>query len=290
MRRNAGSRQTSALRYDAAVHALEMFTLAAGVAAGFLGALMGIGGGVLLVPLLNGLFGLPFREATGASLVGVLATSGSAVMAPSGRELINPRLAILLLLFSVGGATIGARALTLFSDRTYEIIFGFAAASIAAMMFVRLNRRNVLPAETTDLGVFGDRVFDDETGRDVAYRVRRLPVAASVATVAGVLASFIGIGGGIVIVPTLNAVCGVPMRVAAATSVLMIGVTAVPGVVAHWAGGFLGDFHVSAATAVGVLVGFQIGSRVGPRAPVKWLKLAMVALLTAVAIQYLFLR
>ena len=272
------------------MHSLEALTLFAGVAAGFLGALMGIGGGVLLVPLLNGWLGLTFRQATAVSLAGVLATSSSAVMAPEGRGLLNARLAIFLLLFSVSGATLGAKAITFFSDDTYKVIFGLAAAATAAAMFIRRNQRNVLPPGTTDLGVLGGRIYDDDTGEEVAYRVKRLPVAAGVSFTAGVLASFIGVGGGIVIVPTLNSLCGVPMRVAAATSVLMIGVTSVPGVAEHWARGYFEDFHLAGMACLGVLVGFQIGLRVGPRAQVKWLKLGMAALLTLVAIQYLLLQ
>lgn len=267
-----------------------MLALLAGALAGCLGALVGIGGGVVLVPLLNAALGLSFREATAVSLVGVLATSSSAPMAPFGRRLINARLAILLLLFSVAGASLGARMLSLFTEDTYELIFGLTSATIAAVMFVRLNRRNVLPAGSTDTGVFGGVMHDDDSGEEVAYRVKRLPLATAASFSAGVLASLVGIGGGILIVPVLNSFCGVPMRVAAATSVLMIGVTAVPGVAAHWAGGYLNDFHIAGAASVGVLGGFQIGLRIGPRAPVLWLKIGMASLLGLVAVQYLFFR
>jgi hypothetical protein len=266
---------------------LELLGALVGVLAGALGAMVGIGGGILLVPLLHGVMGLTFREATGVSLIGVLATSSSAVTAPAGLALMNVRLAVFLLLFSVTGATIGAEAFTRFSDRTYEVLFGVTAAVTGVLMVVRAGRRNILPADTVDLGTFGDRVHDDDTGETAAYRVRLLPFAAAVSFVAGVLASFIGIGGGILIVPALNSVCRVPMRVAAATSVLMIGITAAPGVAAHWAGGFLGDFHLAGATAAGVLIGFQIGSRLTRRVQVKWLKLGLAMLLVAVAVQYL---
>jgi uncharacterized membrane protein YfcA len=233
---------------------------------------------------------LPFREATGLSLVSVLGTASSAVMAPAGRRLLNARLAILLLLFSVSGATIGGRLLTRFSEDTYKLIFGVTAVVVAAMMFVRLNRRNVRPIDSLDTGIFGGRVYDDDLKQEVAYRVKRLPLAMLVSFIAGVLASFIGIGGGILIVPVLNSLCGVPLRVAAATSVLMIGVTAVPSVAAHWAGGFLGDFHLAGMTTMGALIGFQIGQAAGPRAPVVWLKMIMAIILTVVAIQYLYFR
>jgi uncharacterized membrane protein YfcA len=272
------------------MHALELLTLAAGVLAGFLGALVGIGGGVLLVPLLNGVMGMTFSEARGVSLISVLGTSSSAVMVPAGRRLVNPRLAVFLLVFSVSGALAGAKYQNVFSDRTYEVIFGVSMAVIAVLMLGRRNTRNILPADTAGLGVFGGRFHDDETDGDMAYRVKRLPLASVVAFMAGVLASLVGIGGGIVIVPTLNSLCGVPMRVAAATSVLMIGVTAIPGSVASWAGGHLGDYHVAGMACLGAVIGFQVGVRLTRYMEVKWLKTGMSVLLTLVAIQYLFLR
>ena len=272
------------------MHSLELLTLGAGVMAGFLGALLGIGGGVLLVPLLNGFLGLSFADARGASLIGVLGTSSSAVMAPPGRRFVNPRLAIFLLFFSVSGALIGAKYLSGFAERTYEVIFGATMGAVAIIMLLRRNTRNILPAETQDLGVFGGRIHDDDSDREVAYRVKRLPLATAVAFMAGVLASLIGIGGGIVIVPTLNSLCGVPMRVAAATGVLMIGVTAIPGCVAALATDSLGDYHIAGIACIGAVLGFQLGLRAGPYAAVKWLKTGMSVLLVLVAVQYLFLR
>lgn len=262
----------------------DIYALLAGGLAGCLGALVGIGGGVLLVPILNSLIGLPFNEAKAVSLVAVLATSSSAGL--SNRRLLNARLAVFLLFFSVSGSTLGASLLMRLSESTYQLVFGWTAAVIAAVMFVRLNKRNVLPVHV-DPGIFGGQFHDDDTGGDVVYRVNRVPVAAAVSFAAGVLTSFVGIGGGILIVPLLNTLCGVPLRVAAATSVLMIGVTAVPSLAAHWAHGFLGDFHLAGMTAVGVLMGFQIGLGLSPRTQVRSLKLIMAAILVIVAVRYL---
>ena len=269
---------------------IDVLALLGGVVAGFLGALLGIGGGVFLVPLLNGLLGMSFYEARGISLVGVLGTSASAAMGAPSRRLLNPRLAIFLLLFSVMGASAGAIYSATFASRVYEVMFGASMGAVGLLMVLRRNVRNVLPPATQDLGVFGGRFHDDDAGREVAYRPKRLTIAMGVSFLAGALASLIGIGGGVVIVPTLNTLCGIPIRVAAATSVLMIGVTAVPGVVASWKNGFLGDYHLAALTCLGALVGFQVGLRTGPKFPVKWIKLIMATLLSVVAVQYLFLR
>jgi uncharacterized membrane protein YfcA len=269
------------------VGSLELFIMLGGVAAGLVGALMGIGGGVFLVPLLNSVAGLGFSEATAISLVTVLGTSASAVMTPPDKKLLNLRLAILLLLFSVTGATAGALTFDLLSTRTKQLIFGVTAAAIGGILFVRSGRRNIMPPAGAGIGVLGGSLYDDDTKQVKSYRVKRLPVAAGVSLAAGTLASYIGIGGGILIVPTLNSLCGVPLRVAAATSVLMIGVTAVPGVVAHWAKGFLGDYHLAAIATIGSLIGFRIGLYIGPRAPVQRLKALLVAILGIVAVKYL---
>ncbi len=259
----------------------------AGVAAGGLGALLGIGGGVILVPLLDKVLGLEFGQAAAISLVGVLATSTSVSASPAGRRLLNPRLALLLLMFSVTGAVVGAATVTLVPTRVLEAIFGGTAAIVAVVMLARLNVRNVRPDEGVEPGTLGGRFIDADTDGPVVYRVRRLPLAMAVSLSAGMLASYVGVGGGIVIVPALNSWCGVPIRVAAATSAFMIGVTAVPGVIGYWAHGVLGDFELASATAIGVVVGYQAGLWLSATAPVKSLKLLMAGMLAFVAWTYL---
>jgi uncharacterized membrane protein YfcA len=263
-------------------------TMLAGVAAGGLGALLGIGGGVILVPLINAGLGRPFREAAAVSLVAVLATSASVAASTETRRLLNVRLAIVLLIFSVTGATFGAKVLHLMSEQTYERIFGATAALIALGMLQRLDKRNIRSAETVaDPGVLGGRFYDEDTRTEVIYHPRRLPLAMFSAFSAGMLASFLGIGGGILVVPSLNSWCGVPMRVAAATSAFMIGITAIPGAIAHYHLGYLGDFRFAAAASLGVLVGYRIGVSLGLKTPVRGLKLLMAGMLSLVAMRYL---
>ena len=96
-------------------------------------------------------------------------------------------------------------------------------------MLTRLQRRNVILDPSVDPGVLGGRFYEDESGGIVTYRVKRLPVAIAASFVAGNVSSLLGIGGGIIKVPVLNAWCGVPLRAAAATSAFMIGVTATAG-------------------------------------------------------------
>jgi uncharacterized membrane protein YfcA len=266
---------------------IVVLALIAGVGAGCLGALLGIGGGVLLVPLLNIGMGIPFRETTAISLAAVLAMSASMAVSIRGRRLLNVRLAVFLLLFSVTGASVGAELLDVLPPAVFPRVFGVTAAFIAVVMLVRLDTRNILADPQRPMGVFDGRFHDEDTRQDVVYHVRRLPLASAGSFVAGVLASFVGIGGGILVVPSLNSWCGVPMRVAAATSVFMIGVTTVPAALEHWSSDYLPNLDLAGAAAIGVIIGFRAGRWLSGRARVRWIKLLMAGLLAVVAVEYL---
>jgi uncharacterized protein len=164
-------------------------TMLAGVAAGSLGALLGIGGGVLLVPLVNVFIGRPFREAAAVSLVAVLSTSASVAASHETRQLLNVRLAIVLLVFSVSGATFAATVLHLMPEWAYERIFGATAALISVGMLQRLDKRNVRSSVgVVDPGILGGRFYDEDTQSEVVYHPRRMPLAMFSAFSAGMLA------------------------------------------------------------------------------------------------------
>jgi uncharacterized membrane protein YfcA len=258
--------------------------MAAGIAAGSLGALLGIGGGVFLVPFLNVVMGLPFKVAAAISLVTVIATSSAVSAGTIGRNLINVRLGMLLEVASAAGGQVAGLTLSYLPDR---VIFGaFAAftAAIAVIMVGRSGRRNVLEANVNP-GILGGRFYDEDSSREVVYRVKRLHIGMIAAFVAGCVSGSFGIGGGVLKVPVLNAFCGVPMRAAAATSALMIGVTAVATVPLHYANGYIRP-PLAAAAVLGVLAGSRIGFWFGERARARWLKLLMAAVLAAVSMIY----
>jgi uncharacterized protein len=266
-----------------------LFTIAAGAGAGLLGSVLGLGGGVFLVPLLNKVVALPFLTAAAVSLFSVVGTSTSVSMLTASRQLLNLRLAVVLLVASVLGAMTSARALEagLVSSAGAQRIFGVSAVLIAIVMLQRLDRRNVIKDATASIGVLGGRFHEIESGGVVSYRVRRLPVAVASAGLAGIISTLTGVGGGILIVPALNSWCGIPLRAAAATSAFMIGVTALPGVVEHYALGHLTNLELVAAAVLGVLLGTRGGVWLGGRVPVKWLKISLAALLAVVGVGYL---
>ena len=256
--------------------------MGSGALAGALGALLGIGGGVFLVPFLVLVLGLPFQTAVGISLMSVIATSTAVSAGTAGRQLINLRLGMLLEVATAAGGLVGGLTARYVAEGTLRGLFGVVTAAIAVVMVLRLDRRNVILDPSIDPGRLGGRFRDADSGRDVVYRVRRLPVGMMVSFVAGNLSSLLGIGGGILKVPALTAWCGVPMRAAAATSAFMIGVTAVAAAPLYYAHGHVIP-HVAAAAVVGVLAGSRAGLQFSERTSTRWLKLLMAVVLLGVS-------
>ncbi len=262
--------------------------LAMGALAGTLGALLGLGGGVFLVPFLVLVLGLPMRLAVGISLTTVIATSSVVSAGRVGRQLINLRLGMLLEVATAAGGLTGGIVAWMMSQQTLQRLFGVVTAAAAIVMIRRLDRRNVILDPEADPGKLGGRYFEEESRGTVVYRVRRLPLALAVSLAAGSVSSLLGLGGGIIKVPALNAWCGVPMRAAAATSAFMIGVTATAGAVIYYGRGEIVPW-MAAATVLGVLAGSRVGLLIATRLDARWLKLSLAVVL-AVVCGLMFLR
>ena len=262
--------------------ALAAIIFTAGAVSGTLGALLGLGGGVFLVPFLNLVLGFPFGVAAAISLTTVIATSSTVSAGRAGRQLINMRLGMLLEVATAGGSFLGGITAQLIAQSVLQRLFGIVAVVVAIIMLTRLGRRNVILDPAADPGILGGRYYEDESRTTVTYRVRRLPVALVASFIAGNVSSLLGIGGGIVKVPILNAWCGIPLRAAAATSAFMIGVTATAGAVIYYGHGQL-EPTLAAAAVLGVQLGSWGGMRFGAAASAKWLKILMAAVLFVVA-------
>ena len=260
--------------------ALIIFT--AGAVSGSLGALLGLGGGVFLVPFLNLALGFPFSVAAAISLTTVIATSSTVSAGRAGKQLINMKLGMLLEVATAAGSFLGGVTAHLIAQSFLQKLFGVVAIVVAIIMLTRLQRRNVILDPAADAGVLGGRYYEGESGGEVVYRVKRLPVAIAASFVAGNVSSLLGIGGGIIKVPVLNAWCGVPLRAAAATSAFMIGVTATAGAVIYYGHGQL-EPTLAAAAVLGVQLGSWGGMRFGAAASAKWLKVMMAIALFVVS-------
>ena len=267
---------------------LAVIIFAAGTVAGSLGALLGLGGGVFLVPFLNLGLGFPFTVAAAISLTTVIATSSTVSAGRAGKQLINMKLGMLLEVATAAGSFLGGVTAQFVSQSVLQRLFGAVAVIVALIMLSRLRRRNVILDPAAEPGVLGGRYHEDESGGTVTYRVKRLPLAIAASFVAGNVSSLLGIGGGIIKVPVLNAWCGIPLRAAAATSAFMIGVTATAGATIYYGRGQL-EPTLAAAAVLGVQLGSWGGMRFGGAASTKWLKILMAAVLFIVSAM-MFLR
>jgi uncharacterized protein len=262
-----------------------LLLIAGGAAAGIFGSLLGLGGGILIVPLLTLGFGLDLREAVGVSLVAVIVTSSASASVYLQRHVANLRLGMTLELFTAIGALVGGLVAFLLSDRVLAGLFGALLVYVAATML-----RSGTPAESAPLdGAEPEEATVDTTPfrhslGGPGYTVHRFRFGAVGSLGAGVVSALLGIGGGLVKVPVMHLVMGVPLRVATATSNLMIGVTASASAVIYLLRGEIDPF-VAGPTAVGVFLGATLGSRTAHRIDLRVLRILFVVVLLYTAVQ-----
>ena len=263
---------------------LTVMTL--GALGGMFGALLGLGGGVFLVPALTLGFGLPFRQAAAIGLMTVMATSSVVAAQRAGDGTINLRLGIVLEIATTLGGLAGGLTAIWLSQRVLHVLFAMVAFVIAGVVVRQLDARQSLPVGDTDTGWLGGEFYSTEQQRRAFYRVHNLHVGMFMSFLAGNVSGLLGIGGGILKVPALNAWCGVPLRVAATTSSLMIGVTAAASAPLYYATGEILPQY-AAASVLGVMVGTRAGFWISNRAKVRGLKVLLVLVLVGVAIMML---
>lgn len=277
--------------------------LLGGMAAGAFGSLLGLGGGLLIVPLLTLGFGLPLREAVGVSLVCVIVTSSASAGVYLQRRQANLRLGMVLELFTGMGAVVGGAIAFLVEER---LLAGLFALILVYMAFSMLHAARRPPASTIVAGTDDEAVaveaqdaehVDDEPDEDAAVvdsdaetlglrpeAVRRMPRAAVISVGAGVASALLGIGGGLIKVPLMHLTLGVPLRIATATSNLMVGITASTSAIVYLLRGGI-DAYAAGPTAVGVFIGASLGSRLGHRINLSYLRLLFVAVLVWTAFE-----
>lgn len=258
-----------------------LMTFSMGIVSGLLGGMLGLGGGVFLVPFLILGLGLKFQAAAAISLFAVIATSSAVTAARAGRELINLRLGMVLEVATAAGGLTGGLTAQMLSSSTLQSLFSILALTIAIAV-LRRPHDEILP-QPADPGLLGGIYRDERTGTSFTYRVQRLPFGLAASFLAGNMSSLLGVGGGIIKVPVLVTWCGVPMRVAAATSALMIGVTAVSGGVIYLGRGAL-IYELAAAAIIGTQIGSAAGLRLSARTHTRRLKTMLSVVLIAVAL------
>lgn len=258
----------------------ELLLVLSGLAAGTFGAMLGLGGGILIVPILSFGFGLPLSAAAGTSLICVIATStgAAAVNVTAGRA--DVRLGITLGAATVVGAVTGGIAAAFLPDRA---LAGLFAVLMSYTAFAMLRRLRGAPAAPDDAREAEDPTTPDGPGAP-EYRTHRLPLALGGSFAAGNVSGLLGVGGGIISVPLIRLVMAAPMRIAVATSNFMIGITAAAGAAAYLFRGEI-DPRVAAPVVIGVTLGAALGATISARMRAGWLTALFVIVVGYVAVR-----
>jgi uncharacterized membrane protein YfcA len=251
---------------------IGLLMLVGGIAAGLFGSLLGLGGGLLIVPLLSIGFGLPLREAVGVSLVCVIVTSSASAGVFLERRQARLRLGMILELFTATGAIVGGLIAFLLDERMLAGLFAVVLVYVALSML----RRGTTAEEPANAA--------SSTDRGPLAGTRNVPFGIVGSVGAGVISALLGVGGGIVKVPVMHLIMGVPLRVATATSNLMIGITASASAFVYVLRGGIDVFAVG-PTAVGVFIGATLGSRYGSRVGQRLLRWLFVGVLLFTAFE-----
>jgi uncharacterized protein len=267
-----------------------VLTLMASGGAGFLGSLLGLGGGIIIVPFLTLVMGIDIRYAIGASIVSVIATSSGAAAAYLRDHITNIRIGMFLEIATTTGAMTGALLAGILGGPWLFLLFAVLLCFSAVSMLRRPTRtlgNVVVPYDriADSLGLSGS-YYDVALGRTIEYKASGGVVGLILMYIAGAASGLLGIGSGVLKVPAMDIAMYLPMKVSTATSNFMIGVTAAASAGVYFARGQMNPFIV-APVALGVLIGATLGTRVMTRTRSTVLRRVFVVVMLAVAAQML---
>ncbi|HEU4415616.1 MAG TPA: sulfite exporter TauE/SafE family protein [Candidatus Angelobacter sp.] len=242
-----------------------------GVGAGAFGALAGVGGGIIITPLLAIYFGLPMHQAIGVTLLCVIATSTATSSQYVERHIADVRLGMTLELATTIGALIAAMIAQRVNRRTLAILFAcFLLYTAGSMIKKAWKSRNQKREETIP-----------------DYTPENYPLGLAASLIAGGFSGLLGIGGGPIKVPVMLLFMKVPLRVAAATSNLMIGVTAATSAYVYWGRGDV-RVDIAAPLVAGVFTGSLVGTRISPKVRSFYILLLLIAIAGWLAAQMIY--
>ncbi|GEP19900.1 sulfite exporter TauE/SafE family protein [Pediococcus argentinicus] len=260
-----------------------------GILAGVFGAILGIGGGIIITPVLTVMMGLDIKYAIGASIISVIATSSGATIAYLKDDLLNLRVAMFLELGTTIGAIVGAILAGLFNPDILYILFGsFLIFSVWNMIKKmrgtaadQMAKKNDPIAKKLKLnGSYYDKVEQ----RQVDYSVERVPGGFAMMLGAGLASGMLGIGSGVFKVTAMDTIMKMPLRPSSATSNLMMGVTAAASAMVYFFNGSI-QANIAGPLAIGILVGATIGTRIMQRLPAKVIRLIFIPVLAYMGAQ-----
>ena len=256
------------------------------ILAGFLGSLVGLGGGIIITPALTILFGFDIKYAIGASIVAVIATSSGSAIAFVKDHVSNMRVGMLLEVFTTAGGVVGALMAGVFSSKLLYIFFSLILLNSFYGMLKKTGLITKLKKEEeivendkyADKYKLNSSYYDKATGETVKYNVTNVPQGSLVMFGAGFASGLLGIGSGAFKVVALDTYMKLPIKVSTATSNFMMGVTATASAWIYFFNGTINPV-VAAPIAIGTLIGSRTGAKVMQRLDAKYIRYIFLPIL-----------
>ena len=256
------------------------------VLAGFLGSLVGLGGGIIITPALTILFGIDIKYAIGASIIAVIATSSGSAIAFVKDHVSNMRVGMLLEVFTTAGGVVGALMAGIFSSKLLYIFFSLILLNSFYGMLkktglitkVKKEEEKVKNDKYADRYKLNSTYYDKATGKTVAYNVTNVPQGSLVMFGAGFASGLLGIGSGAFKVVALDSYMKLPIKVSTATSNFMMGVTATASALIYFFNGTINP-AIAAPIALGTLIGSRTGAKVMQRLDAKYIRYIFLPIL-----------
>lgn len=270
--------------------ALLMFLV--GVFAGTLGAILGIGGGMIITPIVTLAMGLDIKYAIGASIIAVIATSSGATIAYLRDDVLNLRVAMFLEIATTIGAIIGALLTGAMSPAVLYFLFGSLLVFSSWNMVRKLRAgKEVLhesqPDKWAEFFKLNSSYYDKNLHKQVDYQVKNIPAGLSIMFGAGLASGMLGIGSGAFKVMAMDNAMHMPLKPSSATSNLMMGVTAAASATVYFFNGSIEPF-IAVPLSLGILVGAAIGSRVMQHLPSRVIRMIFIPILLYLGLQMIF--
>ena len=266
-----------------------LLMLGVGLLAGVFGAILGIGGGMIITPILTLGLGLDIKYAIGASIIAVIATSSGATIAYLKDDMLNLRVAMFLEIATTVGAVIGAILTGIVHPTFLYFLFG------ALLVFTTYNMiRKLMAKNETTSAVTADKLatklnlngtyYDKALKEQVDYQVQNVPGGFSMMFGAGLASGLLGIGSGAFKVLAMDSIMHMPLKPSSATSNLMMGVTAAASAMVYFFNGSI-KAGIAAPLAIGILIGALIGTRIMQHLKPRLIRMIFVPVMLYLGIQ-----
>lgn len=264
-----------------------------GLFAGIFGAIFGIGGGMIVTPIMTIALGLDIKYVIGASVISVIATSSGASIAYLKDDMLNLRVAMFLEIATTVGAILGAILTGVLPVKVLYVLFGMLLIFSSWNMLHKLRAskeevENTTPDELSEKLELNSTYYDQANQKQVDYKVSNVPGGFTMMFGAGLASGLLGVGSGAFKVIAMDTIMKMPLKPSSATSNLMMGVTAAASATVYFFNGSIKP-EIAAPLAIGILVGATIGSRIMQHLQAKLLRKIFIPVLFLIGLQ-MFLK